>query len=161
LRLLLACLPSISHRHSGRKNLRLQFGSEAPSPTLRVLLQNVSPQEQDVLTGYDNGRGPVYNLTFIAKTRDGKVVDGHELAAFFPVTGLVLPLSVSLRAGAIHELVFPLRNIIYSSRTDTLENLTLAGSSVRVFFEVNGPSSDTLPHQWSGKLNSLELTPAH
>ncbi len=138
------------------------FGSDPSKPTLRVILQNVGSESTDVVMGYDNGRDPVYNLRFVAKARDGKVLEGSDIAVYFPVEGLVQPVSVRLRAWAMHEIVFPLKNIIYSSRTDTLETLVKDGYSVRVSFESDGggPLGGKLSHGWVGELNSGELSTA-
>ena len=139
--------------------LGVVFGAD---PTIRVVFQNVSGQDQDVLLGYQNGRDPAYNLKFIAKGRDGKLREGHELAAFYPVEGLVQPVSLVLSSVRKYEIVFPLKNIIYSP-TDTLERLLKDGYSVRVFFEAGRGEptmGGTLPHHWVGKLESAEISPA-
>ena len=117
--------------------LGVAFGSGAAKPTLRVVLENVGPEVRDVFIGYENGRGPVYSLKFVANVRGGKVREGSDIAMFFPVEGLVQPVALRLDAGAKHEIVFPLENIIYSSRTDTLETLVKNGYRVLVLFEAN------------------------
>ena len=143
--------------------LGVAFGLDPSEPTIRVVFQNVSGQDQDVLIGYQNGRNPDYNLKFIAKAPDGKLREGLELAAYYPVEGLVQPVSLVLSSVRKYEIAFPLKNIVYSSRTDTLEGLLKVGYSVRVSFEANEgePSmGGTLPHRWVGKLESAEISPA-
>ena len=148
------------------------FGSDPSKPTIRVVFQNVSGQDQDVLLGYQNGRDPAYDLKFIAKARGGKLREGVELAAYYPVKGLVQPVSVVLSSVRNYELVFPLKNILFliprriegrRDLTDTLETLLKRGYSVQVFFEADKgepPMGGTLPHHWVGKLESAEMSPA-
>jgi hypothetical protein len=60
-----------------------------------------------------------------------------------------------------HELVFPLKNIVYSSRTDTLANLLKEGYSVHVSFQAHEGEpllGGTLPHQWVGTLDSVGIS---
>ena len=139
--------------------LGVAFGSDPSKPTIRVIFENVSPQVQDVQLGYSNGRGPAYSLKFITKTGDGRVLEAADVGQFYPVEGLVQPVSVLI--GPVrrrHELTFPLKNIfIYSSRTDdTFESLLNSGYSVRVIFEADSgePPLDSLPHRWVGKIES-------
>ncbi len=148
------------------------FGSDPSKPTIRVVFQNVSGQDQDVLLGYQNGRDPAYNLKFIAKARDGKLREGVELAAYYPVEGLVQPIPVVLSSVRTYELVFPLKNILFliprriegrRAVTDTLETLLKSGCSVRVSFEAGQGEpimGGTLPHRWVGKLESTEISQA-
>lgn len=135
------------------------IGSDMSNPTIRITFQNVSGHDQDVLLGYQNGRGPIYNLKFITKGSDGKVSEGLELAAYYPVEGLMLPVSITLSSVRNYDIILPLKNIIYSSRTETLERLLKSGYSVRVSFQVDGQSmGGTLPHHWVGKLESAEVS---
>lgn len=145
--------------------LGIAFGSDPAKPTIRVIFQNVGGQDQDVLLGFQN-RELDYNLKFIAKAPDGKIREGVELAAYSPVEGLLQPVHLVLSAVRKHELAFPLKNVIYSSRTDTLEGLLKQGYSVRVSFEVDKNSLSMagtvppLPHHWMGKVESAEISPA-
>lgn len=135
------------------------IGSDPSNPTIRITFQNVSGQDQDVVLGYQNGRGPIYSLKFITKSSDGKLSEGFELAAYYPVEGLTLPVSITLSSVRNYEVTLPLKNIIYSSRTDTLEKLLKSGYSVRVSFQVDGQSKGgTFPHHWIGKLESAEVS---
>jgi hypothetical protein len=139
------------------------LGSDPSKPTIRVIFQNVSGQDEDVLLGFQNGRKPDYNLKFIAKAPDGKLREGVELAAYHPVEGLLQPVSLVLSSVRQYELTFPLKNVIYASRTDTLEGLLKQGYSVRVSFEVDKGAlsmAGTLPHHWVGKVESAEISPA-
>lgn len=140
------------------------FGSDPSKPTIRIVFQNVSGQDQDVLLGYQNGNNPAYNLKFIAKAPDGKLREGHELAVYYPVEGLVQPVSLVLSSVRQYEIAFPLKNVIYSSRTNTLENLLKDGYSVRVLFEAHKgepPLGGMLPHRWVGKVESAEISTSH
>src|SRR5690349_16455456 len=47
------------------------FGSDPSKPTLRVVFQNVGSAVHDVLTGAESGRGPMYDMKFIATAPDG------------------------------------------------------------------------------------------
>ena len=144
--------------------LGVAFGPDPSEPTIRVVFQNVSGQDQDVLIGYQIGRNPAYNLKFIAKAPDGKLREGHELAAgpTIRVDGLVKPVSLALSTVRKYEIAFPLKNIVYSSQTDTLEGLLKAGYTVRVSLEAGEgePSMATLPHPWVGKVESAEISSA-
>ena len=104
----------------------------------------MSGQDQDVLLGNENGRGPVYNLKFIAKAPDGNLREGRELGAYYPVEGLVQPVSLVLSSVRNHEIAFPLKDILFliptridvrRDITDTLEALLKSGYSVHVSFE--------------------------
>ena len=91
------------------------FGSDPSKPTLRVLFQNVGSVEvQHVIIGAESGRGPIYNMKFIATAPDGMEREGVHVSAFGLVGGVVLPLSIWLNAGGTHELEFPLTDIIYT-----------------------------------------------
>jgi hypothetical protein len=127
------------------------------------VFQNVSGQDQDVLIGYQLGRNTAYNLKFIAKAPDGKLREGYELAAGPTIRfeGLVKPVSLALSSARKYEIAFALKNIVYSSQTDTLEGLLKAGYTVRVSFEAGEgePSlGGTLPHRWVGKVESGYVT---
>jgi len=144
--------------------LGVAFSSHPSKPTIRIIFENVSRRVQEVLLGYSNGRGPVYNLKFIVKAGDGKMLEAADIGMFYPVEGLVQPVSVSL--GPVHsrqhELVFPLKNIfVYSSPTvETFESLLNKGYSVRVTFEAQRgePPLDTLSNPWIGKAESAEVS---
>jgi len=123
--------------------LGIAFGADPSKPTLRILLQNVGSAVQDVLIGYETGRGLSYVMKFIATAPDENKREGFHRGVFTPIAGVVLPFSVRLNAGAIHELEFPLTDIIYPSRTTaTLDALVKGGYSIRVRFEANQPGAD-------------------
>ena len=89
------------------------------------------PQVRDVLIGSESGRGPHYDVKFIATAPDGKEREGSHISVFFAVGGFVGPLSVRLNAGESHELQFPLKDIIYTSpTTGRLDALVKQGYSV-------------------------------
>jgi hypothetical protein len=144
--------------------LGIAYGSDSFKPTLRVLLQNVSSEFQDVVIGHEAG-GPVYDsLNFIATTPDGKQLELLHRSLYAAIAGLVLPFSVGLNAGAIHELQFPLTDIIYASRTTfTLDALVKQGYSVRLRFEATKADANWagLLRPWIGTLSSPEILPAH
>jgi hypothetical protein len=76
------------------------FGSDPSKPTLRVLFQNVgSVLVKHVIIGAESGRGPIYNLKFIATAPDGMEREGVHVSGFGPVAGVVLPLSIWLDTG--------------------------------------------------------------
>jgi len=103
-------------------------------------------------------------MKFMAMAPDGKKREGFHMSVFTPIGGSVLPFSVRLNAYAIHELEFPLTDIIYVSRTTTtLEMLVKQGYSVQVQFEVDQLTADwaRLSHPWIGTLSSAEISPAH
>lgn len=71
--------------------------------------------------------------------------------------------SVSVVVSSVrkYELVFPLKDIIYSSRIDTLEGLLKTGYSVRALFETGKETllmAGPLPHPWVGKVESGEIS---
>jgi hypothetical protein len=144
--------------------LGVAFGSNPSKPTLRVSLQNVGSEFRDVVIAHEAG-GPIYDsLKFIATTPDGKRLELLHRSLYTAIAGLVLPFSVGLNAGAIHELQFPLTDIIYASRTtETLDALVKQGYSVRVRFEVTKTDADWagLLRPWIGILSSPEISPAH
>jgi hypothetical protein len=138
------------------------FGSDPAKPTLRVVFQNVGSAVQDLLTGAESGRGPMYDMKFIATAPDGKQREGLHISAFWPIGGFVGPLSVRLNAGEIHELEFPLKDIIYASRTTVrLDALVKQGYSVRVRFEATQAGADwaKLSAPWIGTVSSAEVSP--
>jgi hypothetical protein len=148
--------------------LGIAFGSDPFKPTLRILLQNVGSDCEEVLVGYKAG-SPIYDsLKFTAMAPDGNKRGSFHKSVFTPIAGLVLPFSVRLNAGALHELEFPLTEIIYPSRTTaTLESLVKQGYSVRVQFEADRRSAEwasldsRLSHAWIGSVSSAEISPPH
>jgi hypothetical protein len=133
------------------------FGPDPSKPTLRVVFQNVGPAFKDVLTGAATGRGPIYDMKFIATAPDGKKREGLHSSAFSAVGGMVVPISVRLNAGETHELEFPLKDIIYTSQTTVrLDALTKQGYSVLVRFEVQQASAEwaKLSAPWLGTVSS-------
>ena len=119
------------------------FGSDPSKPTIRVVFQNVGSVVQDVLIGAESGKGPHYDIKFIATAPDGKEREGLHSSAFFGVGGFVGPLSVRLNAGESHELQFLLKDIIYTSPTTVrLDALVKQWYSVRVRFEVKQGSAE-------------------
>ena len=130
------------------------FGADPAKPTLRVVFQNVGSAVQDVLIGAESGRGQMYDMKFIATAPDGKQQElvHRSLYIYGAVAGLILPFSVWVNAGETHELEFPLKDIMYASRTTvTLDVLVKQGYSVRVQFESK---------PWIGTLTSAEISPA-
>jgi hypothetical protein len=118
------------------------------------LLQNVGSVEvQHVIIGAETGRGPIYNMKFIATAPDGMEREGVHVSAFVAIAGVVLPLSIWLDTGGTHELEFPLTDIIYSPTTVRLDALVQQGYSVRVRLEAN--------HTWMGAVSSAEVSLAH
>jgi hypothetical protein len=144
--------------------LGVAFGPNPSKPTLRVLFQNAGSAVQDVLIGAESGRGPMYDMKFIATAPDGKEREGLHFSAFSAVGGFVGPLSVRLNAGESHELQFPLKDIIYTSPTAIrLDALVKQGYSVRVRFDVKQASADwaKLSYPWIGTVSSAEVSLAH
>jgi hypothetical protein len=130
------------------------FGSDPSKPTLRDLFLNVGSVEvQHVIIGAETGRGPIYNLKFIATAPDGMEREGQHVSAFVAVAGALVPLSIWLNAGGTHELKFPLTDIIYSPTAVRLDALVQQGYSVRVRLEAN--------HPWIGAMSSAEVSLAH
>jgi hypothetical protein len=129
---------------------------------LRIAFQNVGPAVQDVLIGAETGRGPIYDMKFIATAPDGKEREGLHISAFSAIGGFVGPLSVRLNAGESHELQFPLKDILYTLPTTIrLDALVRQGYSVRVRFEVKQASAwAKLLYPWVGTVTSGELSPA-
>jgi hypothetical protein len=118
--------------------LGAEFGPDPFKPTLRILFQNVDAIAQDVLVGGETGRGPIYDMKFMATAPDGRDREGLHVSAFSAIAGLVVPLPVRLNAGETHELLFPLSEIIYTSPTTVrLDALVKQGYTVRVRFEAN------------------------
>src|SRR5207244_13107207 len=118
-------------------------GADPSKSALRSLLHNGGSAVQDVLIGYETGRGLSYVMKFIAMAPDGSKREGFHKSVFTPIAGLVLPFSLRLTAGAIHELEFALTDIIYPSRTTaTLEALVKEAYSIRVRFEANQLEAD-------------------
>jgi hypothetical protein len=139
------------------------FGSDPVKPTLRVVFENVSPTVQDVLIGAETGRGPIYEMKFIATAPDGKEREGLHISAFSGIGGFVGPLSAHLNAGESHEIQFPLKDILYTLPTTArLDALVRQGYSVRVRFEVKQASADwaKLSYPWIGTVTSGKLSPA-
>jgi hypothetical protein len=142
--------------------LGVAFGSDTLKPTLRVIFQNVGPAVQDVLIGAKTGRGPMYDMKFIATAPDGGEQEGLHVSAFWAIAGLVLPLSVRMNAGDTYGLEFPLKDIIYASRTTVrLDALVKQGYSVRVRFEATQAGADwaKLSAPWLGRISSAEVSP--
>ena len=112
------------------------FGSDPSKPTLRITLQNVGSDFQELVLGHEAG-GKVYDsLKFIATIPDGKQHELLHRSVYGAVAGLILPFSVRLNAGETYELEFSLKDIIYASRTTfTLDALAKQGYSIRVRFE--------------------------
>jgi hypothetical protein len=116
------------------------FGSDPSKPTLRVLFQNVgSVLVKHVVIGAETGRGPIYNLKFIATAPDGMEREGVHVSGF-AVAGALVPLSIWLNNGGIYELEFPLTDIVYLPTKVRLDKVRLdalldQGYSVRVRFE--------------------------
>ncbi len=160
------------------KGLRLgvAFGSDPSTPTLRVLLQNVGSDFEEVLIGHEYGGTFYASMTFLAISPTGEEREGWS-GQSRPIAGRILPVSVRLNSGATHELKFLLKDITYPSRTTvTLDSLLKQGYSVRVRFEVKQPDAKSFPnfdfgwpsslgadqlHAWIGLLNSASISPAH
>jgi hypothetical protein len=145
--------------------LGASFGSDPAKPTLRIALQNVGSEPKELVLGHEAG-GTVYDsLKFVATAPDGKQQElvHRSLYVYGAVAGLVLPFSVRLNAGETHELEFPLKDIIYASRTTvTLEALVKQGYSVRVQFEAFQADANfaKLSRPWIGTVSSGEVSPA-
>jgi hypothetical protein len=142
----------------------IAFGSDPSKPTLRILLQNVGSNVEEVLVGHKAG-SPIYgSLKFIATDPDGNKREGFHSSVFISIVGRLVPFSVRLNVGAMHELEFPLTDIIYtSSTTATLESLVKQGYSVRVYFKADQRHADwtRLSNAWIGSVSSAELLPPH
>src|SRR6266700_6063928 len=65
--------------------LGIAFGADPSKPTLRILLQNVGSAVQDVLIGYETGRGLSYVMKFIATAPDENKREGFHKGVFTPV----------------------------------------------------------------------------
>lgn len=155
--------------------LGIAFGSDPSKPTLRVLLQNVGFDFEEVLIGHEEGGTFYDSIKFIATLPNGEEREGVHFSVSRPLAGRVLPVFVRLNAGAIHELEFPLNDIIYASRTTvTLDTLVKQGCSIRVRFEVKQPDPTSFPnfdwpvpsgvdqgHVWAGVSNSAAISQAH
>jgi hypothetical protein len=129
------------------------LGSDPAKPTLRVLFQNVGSVEvQHVIIGAATGRGPIYNLKFIATAPDGMEREGVHVSAFTFVAGALVPLSIWLNTGGTHQLEFPLTDILYLPTKVRLDALSDQGYSVRVRFE---------DPPWIGTVSSAEVSLAH
>ena len=134
--------------------LGASFGSDPAKPTLRIVFENVGSIPEELVLGHEAG-GKVYDsLKFIATAPDGKQQElvHRSLYIYGAVAGLILPFSVWVNAGETHELEFPLKDIMYASRTTvTLDVLVKQGYSVRVRFESK---------PWIGTVSSEEVSPA-
>jgi hypothetical protein len=134
--------------------LGASFGSDPAKPTLRIAFQNVGPIPQELVLGHEAG-GKVYDsLKFIATAPDGKQQElvHRSLYIYGAVAGLILPFSVWVNTCATHELEFPLKDIMYASRTTvTLDMLVEQRYSVRVRFESK---------PWIGTVSSGGVSPA-
>jgi hypothetical protein len=145
--------------------LGVSFGSVLSKPTLRIALQNVGSEPNNLVLGHEAG-GTVYDsLKFIAAAPDGKQQEGvhRSLYVYGAKAGLMLPFSVRLNAGETHELEFPLKDIIYASRTTiALDALMKQDYSVWVRFESNQADANwlKLSRPWIGTLTSAKITPA-
>jgi len=134
------------------KGLRLGISL---TPELHILLENVGPSRQEFVIGHEWGRGSSVDLRFFATARDGKEREGYEISSFTPIAGLVLPVIVRLDPGAIHELSFPLHQIICIQKPDdvTFEALAKQGASLHVFLE-----TDEKTAAWAGLSSALSST---
>ena len=139
------------------------FGSDPSKPTLRVAFLNVGSEPIELVLGHE-ARGTVYDsLKFLATAPDGRQQELLHRSLYGAVAGLILPFSAYLKAGETHELEFPLKDIIYASRTIVaLDALIKQGCSVRVGFESNQADANwaNLSRPWIGTLTSAEITPA-
>jgi hypothetical protein len=156
--------------------LGIAFGSDPSKPTLRVLLQNVGSDFEEVLIGHEYGDTFYPSMTFLATSPTGE-----ERKCWWgrsrPIAGRILPVSVRLNAGEIHEQEFVLKEIIYPYQTAvTLYALVNRGYSVRLRFEVKQPDPKSFPnldfgwpgslgadrlHAWIGSVNSASISPTH
>ena len=156
--------------------LGVAFGSEPSKPTLRVLLQNVGSDFEEVLIGHEYGDTFYPSMNFLATSPTGEEREGWW-GESRPIAGRILPVTVRLDAGTIHAQEFLLKDIIYPSQTTvTLDTLVKRQWSVRLRFEVKQPDPKSFPnfdfgwpgslgadqlHAWIGLLNSAEISPAH
>jgi hypothetical protein len=163
---------------SPAKALRLgiAFGSDPSKLTLRVLLQNVGSDFEEVLIGHEYGDTFYPSMNFLATSPTGEEREGWW-GQSRPIAGRILPVSVRLDAGAIHEQEFLLKDIIYPSQTTvTLDTLVKRQWSVRLRFEVKQPDPKSFPnfdfgwpgslgvdqlHAWIGSVNSASISPTH
>ena len=138
------------------------FGSDPSKPTLRIALQNVGPDFQELVLGHLAGWTVYDSLKFVATTPDGKQQELLHRSVYGAVAGLILPFSVLLNAGETYEVEFPLKDIIYASRTTvTFDALAKQGYSIRVRFEANQADANwaKLSWPWIGTVNSGEVLP--
>jgi len=107
---------------------------------------------RSAIIGAESGRGPIYNLKFIATAPDGLEREGVHVSAFTFVASALVPLSIWLNNGGIYELEFPLTDIVYLPTKVRLDALLDQGYSVRVRFE---------DPPWIGTVSSAEVSLAH
>jgi hypothetical protein len=126
-------------------------------------MQNVASDSQGLMLGHEAGE-PIYDaLRFVAIAADGKKQELLHRSLYGAIAGLILPFSIDLHAGEIYELEFPMRDIIYASRTTvTLDDLVKQGNSVQVRLENNqrDPNWARLTRPWVGTLASSTVIPA-
>lgn len=139
------------------------YGLDPSIPTLRIALQNVGPEPQELVVGHTAGWTIYDSLEFVATAPNGQQqLKLLHRSVYRPLAGLVLPLSVHLSAGESHELELPLNDMIHASRTTvTLDDLVKHGYSVRVLFRANQSDASwaKLSHPWIGMLSSPEISP--
>lgn len=143
--------------------LAAAFGSDPSTPTLRVAVQNVASDSQGVMLGPEAGELIYDSLKFVAVAADGKQQELLHRSLYRAIAGLMLPFSIYLNAGEIHELEFPMKDIIYASRTTaTLDDLVKQGYSVQVRLETNQRDGNwaRLTRPWVGTLASTTVIPA-
>jgi hypothetical protein len=143
--------------------LAAALGDDPSKPTLRIAFQNVGSETQEVVLGHEAG-GAIYDsLKFIAIAPDGKQQELLHRSLYRAVGGLILPFSAVLNPGGTHELEFPLKDIIYASRTTVmLDDLLKQGYSVQVRFEANqfDANWERLARPWIGTLTSTGISQA-
>jgi hypothetical protein len=156
--------------------LGIAFGSDPSKLTLRVLLQNVGSDFEEVLIGHEYGATFYPSMNFLATSPTGEEREGWW-GQSRPIAGRILPMSLRLNAGTIHEREFLLKDIIYPSQTTvTLDTLVKRQWSVRLRFEVKQPDPKSFPnfdfgwpsslgvdqlHAWIGLLDSPSISTLH
>lgn len=111
------------------RGLRLGLSVDRTNTNLRAILENTSSTALSVLAGMssNSGFGIDFNFDFVATGRDGTK---YKIWCLKPVTmalarGLVLPVVITVDAGATRELVFPMRNLVYMAKGGEISLKTL------------------------------------
>lgn len=134
--------------------LRASCDATGPKPVMRVQLTNTSGKATSVILGFDAAAGKTHVVNSIQVIAIRPATGAEEAYAYLnPKFALATgpAWTVSLAAGATHDLELPLWDFISTSNFNSLDAGVVGGT--RLVFEAR-PSSAKSSSVWTGRIQT-------